>query len=203
MDPFEENPAPQPTPPQSTSQPPKRKRVSGTRKVTYSAVAAAIGTLCAAVAVYLPVRLMPLVVAAFCFYIVFDRCGVVWGLITQAAVVLMTFFVGGVALSATFILLTVVFVPYTWGAYLLRRFSYAAWKGALVRGGTVAVTVDLLFLAVFYILRFSAFGGGFDLVTLSQNVGGFWVVALVLAPIAVSIDFLLTQGVRLADKLLK
>lgn len=201
MDPFEEEStpevAPDPTPPK------KPRKLTGTRKVTYAAAATAIGTLCSVIAVYLPIKVMPLVATAFCFFVIFDRCGAVFGFVTEAAVLLMTFFVGGVALSATFVILAVVFVPYAPIAFLLRKLTYAKWRQALLRGGAVAVFVNLAFLAVYYILQYAVLGGGLDLTALAETVGGYWVIALLLVPLSVSVDYLFTQVEKLVDKLLK
>lgn len=199
MDPFEEEPREEPQ-----NRPPlKPRKLKGTRKVTYAAAATAIGTLCSVVAIYLPVKVMPLVATAFCFYFIFERCGWGYGILTQAAVLLATFLVGGVALSATFVLLAIVFIPYAPIAYALRKLSYVKWQTALLRGAIVAIFVNLAFLAVYYILQFAVLGGGLDLGRLAEMVGGYWVIALLLIPLGVSVDFLFTQLVRLTDKMLK
>lgn len=64
---------------------------------------------------------MPLVVTAFCFYLVFERCGISYGFITEAVTLLLTFFVSGVVVNVTFVMLALVFVPYAPLAYLIRR----------------------------------------------------------------------------------
>ena len=65
-----------------------------------------------------------MVATAVCFFVIFDRCGAMFGFVTEAAVLLMTFFVGGVALSATFVILAVVFVPYAPLAFLMRKLTF-------------------------------------------------------------------------------
>lgn len=202
MDPFEETPA-SPEPPPEPPQAKKPKRMTGTRKVTYSAAAAAIGTVCAVIAVFLPVKIMPLVAAAFCFFVIFERCGWVYGFVTEAAVLLMTFFVGGVAVSATFVILAVVFVPYAPVAFLLRKLTYGKWQTALIRAAAVAAFVNLAFVAVFYIFQYAVLGGGLDVTAMVEFVGGYWVLALILVPLSVSVDFLFVWMSRLIDKLLK
>lgn len=200
MDPFDElppAPAPEPKPPL------KPRKLSGTRKVTYAAAAAAIGTLCSVIAIYLPVKIMPLVVSAFCFFVVFERCGWGYGFLTEAVTLLMTFFVGGVAVNATFVILAIVFVPYAPVAYCMRKLRYNKVRSAALRGVIVAAFVNLAFLCVYFIVKSVVLGGGFDLMRIVNAVGGYWVIALILIPLAVSVDFLFTQMSNLIDKMLK
>lgn len=177
-------------------------RVKGSRRVTYSAAAAAIGTLCSVVAIYLPVKVMPLVVTAFCFYLVFERCGISYGFITEAVTLLLTFFVSGVVVNVTFVMLALVFVPYAPLAYLIRRLRYDSVKTVLLRAAIVAVFVSLAFMCVYFVVANVALEG-LDIIGMINKVGGYWVIALLLIPIAVSIDFLFTQMAVLIRKMLK
>ena len=207
MNPFEEEPEERNdgvsaagAGPDKPPRPVKPNRVKGSRKITYSAAAAAIGTLCSVIAVYLPIKVMPLVVTAFCFYVVFDKCGIGYGFITEAVVLLLTFFVSGAVFNVTFTMLALVFVPYAPFAYAIRRLRYTGVRQILIRAVIVAGFVNLAFMCVYFVVTNVALEG-LDIAGMIRKVGGYWVIALLLAPLAVSVDFLFTQMSLLIRKL--
>lgn len=206
MNPFDE----QPETPQRQTEPENnrpngkknRRRVQGARKATYAAAAAAIGAVCSLMAIYLPTKVMPLVMTAFCFYVVFDRCGWMYGFITEAVVLLLTFFLSGVAFNVTFVLLALVFVPYAPVAYLLRQIRYRGIGRILLRVLAVAAFANVALVCVYFTVV-NVTLPGLDIPAAVGKVGGYWVLALLLTPIAVSVDFLFTQMSVLIGKILK
>ena len=65
------------------------ERRERTRRITYSAVATAIAVVAVLLSNYTPMRIVPLIFASLAIYIACIRCGIVFGLITAAAAVLM------------------------------------------------------------------------------------------------------------------
>ena len=180
----------------------KPARVKGARRVTYSAAAAAIGTVCFLVSVYLPLKIVPLAVTAFCFYLVFERCGAGYGFLTEAVTLLLDFFVSGIAVNVTFLLLAFVFVPYAPVAYLMRSLRYNKARQAAIRAVVVAAFVNLAFFCVFELVTHFVFEG-VDIPDFISRLGGYWVIVLIITPVAVSVDFLFTQMALTVGKLIK
>lgn len=210
MNPFDEQPE-TPEPQNASGNTPENKqphgkkpvrRVQGARKVTYAAAAAAIGAVCSLLAIYLPTKVMPLVMTAFCFYVVFDRCGWMYGFITEAVVLLLTFFLSGVVINVTFVLLALVFVPYAPLAYLFRGVRYRGVRRILLRALAVAAFANLALVCVYFTVV-NVTLSGLDIPAAVGKVGGYWVLALLLTPIAISVDFLFTQMSVLIGKILK
>lgn len=75
-------------------------------------------------------------------------------------------------------------------------------KTVLLRAAIVAVFVSLAFMCVYFVVANVALEG-LDIIGMINKVGGYWVIALLLIPIAVSIDFLFTQMAVLIRKMLK
>lgn len=174
---------------------------SPARKVAYSAAAAAIATLSAIAAVYLPLSIAPLVLSSFCFYIAFIKCGPVYGGVAVAATLLIAFFAGG-GLNVTFVMLAVIFVPYSIAAFFMKKLSYRKPVQALLRVLITAAVINLTFMCVYFIVVYVAMGG-IDVIGAMNKVGGYAVLALIATAIAVITDFLFTQLASLLMKYLK
>ena len=119
------------------------ERRERTRRITYSAVATAIAVVAVLLSNYTPMRIVPLIFASLAIYIACIRCGIVFGLITAAAAVLIAFALGGV--GTTFLFLCVAFVPYALVAFFMRKLSYRVVWQAIVLVTLAALPVDLFF----------------------------------------------------------
>lgn len=157
-------------------------------KIAYAAAGTAIAAVCSVVTVYLPVKIVPLVVAAFCFFLVHVKSGVVYGTISAAATVLITFLCGGVCSSLLF--LSICFFPYSIVCLPLRRFDYRKPVGALIRAATAIVLGNLAFLAIYFIARYITLGG-LDVLAAVGKLG-YALIALIVGVAAVITDLLFT-----------
>lgn len=167
----------------------KPVQLKPSKKIAYSAVAAAIAVVASVITVFLPVKVMPLVLASFCFFLALVKCGVVYGLLTAAATVLITFLAGG--LSTSLIFLCVTFVPYSLICLLMRRFDYKKWSSALIRAAAAIVFINLSFAAVYFIAKYVVLDG-FDVLA-AVGKAGYLIAALLVSAVAVLTDFLFVQ----------
>lgn len=83
-----------------------------TRKITYSAVGAAIAALCVFLTNFGWLKVSLLMFAALCYYIVACKCGIWYGIAGIAVSLLIAFFTGGVTVLSS--------------AFFARRFNFCA-----------------------------------------------------------------------------
>lgn len=174
---------------------------SPARKVAYAAAAAAIATLAAIAAAYLPLTVTPYVLCAFCFYVAFLRCGWVYGFLTIAATALITFFAGG-GIDSGYIMLLLIFVPYSVAAVLMKKLTYFKLGQALLRILIVAAVINVGLVCTYFTVVNVAMGG-VDVLAAMDKVGGYAVLALIATVIGAATDFLFTQLSALVLKVLK
>lgn len=167
----------------------KKTEPKAAKKIAYSAAASAIAVVVSVITVFLPIRIMPLVIASFCFFLAYVKCGALYGTLCAAVTTLVTFLCGGV--SSSLILLAVCFFPYSLLAVLLRRFDYRKVKGALIRVACVIALALAAMTAVYFIAR-AVLLGGMDIVAAVGKVG-FALAAVIVAVAAVITDFLFVQ----------
>ena len=184
-DPFDGYDAPKAV---SDKKPDKRfeKAEKQSARIAYAAAGTAIAIIASVVTVYLPVRIMPLVLAAFCFFLVHTKCGIVYGSISAAATVLVTGLCGGICSSL--VLLAVCFFPYSLVCIPLRRFDYRSVGGALLRAAVSIVIVNIAFVVVYFVAKYTVLGW----IDVMEAVGklGYLIIALVASAVAVITDVL-------------
>ncbi|MCI9030947.1 MAG: hypothetical protein HFK09_00270 [Clostridia bacterium] len=171
-----------------TEKPDKRfkKAEKQSARIAYAAAGTAIAIIASVITVYLPVRIMPLVLAAFCFFLVHTKCGAVYGSVSAVATVLVTGLCGGICSSL--VLLAVCFFPYSLVCIPLRRFDYRSVKGALLRAAVSIVLVNIAFVVVYFVAKYTVLGG----IDVMEAVGklGYIIIALVISAVAVITDVL-------------
>lgn len=173
------------------------ERRERTRRITYSAVATAIAVVAVLLSNYTPMRIVPLIFASLAIYIACIRCGIVFGLITAAAAVLIAFALGGV--GTTFLFLCVAFVPYALVAFFMRKLSYRVVWQAIVRIAVSAALFAGAFTAMAFLTDCVA---GTSLMTIIEKVGMVWAILLVTLA-ALPVDLFFSFGAERIVKLLK
>lgn len=122
----------------------KRK---STRRITYAAVCAALAAICIIAAKFLPLKFTPLMFASVCFFVAL-QCGFGFGLISMAAAMLISFFLGGIDLP---VLLTgFLFAPYSIIAYFMQKLSYKKPLSAVLRIVIVAALINAALAAIVF-----------------------------------------------------
>ena len=169
------------------------ERRERTRRITYSAVATAIAVVAVLLSNYTPMRIVPLIFASLAIYI----AGIVFGLITAAAAVLIAFALGGV--GTTFLFLCVAFVPYALVAFFMRKLSYRVVWQAIVRIAVSAALFAGAFTAMAFLTDYVA---GTSLMTIIEKVGVVWAILLVTLA-ALPVDLFFSFGAERIVKLLK
>jgi len=130
---------------------PVKKKTSPARKVTLCAVCVAIASVLIVVTIYVPFfTFFPLMIAAVCFYTALKKAGIVFGFLTIIASILITAFIQ--PLSLTFFLTILVIAPYSFVAYLLRKYHHTKLKQALIRIGVMTVFANLVFLFCYLVI---------------------------------------------------
>ena len=94
--------------------------MNGTRKLTYTAVGAAISAVCVFLTNFGWLKVSLLMFAALCYYIVFVKCGFLHGLADIAVSMLVAFFALGITpLSSAFLLNALIFAPFSVLCYFI------------------------------------------------------------------------------------
>lgn len=165
--------------------------VSNTRKITYTAVGAAISAVCVFLTNFGWLRVSLLMCAALCYYIIFCKCGALYGLADIAVSLLVAFFALGITpLSSAFLLDAIIFAPFSLISYLIRRLHYTKWQHALIRIAIMAVFANLALMGVWFCAKWIL---TIDIVGMAGKLGGYAVLAVIFTGLAVTFDFLFNQ----------
>lgn len=181
-DPFGKDAVPASEPSHEKNRPPLKP----SKKIAYAAAATAIASVASVITVYLPVRIMPLVLASFCFFLAAVKCGIVYGIIAAAATALITFACGG--LSTSFILLCVCFFPYSLLCFFLKKFGYRKPLHALIRALSAIALANAALVAAYFIAKYTVLTG-MDIVA-GVGKAGYAAAAVMVSVAALITDFL-------------
>ena len=178
--------------------------MSNTRKITYTAVGAAVASVCLFLTNFGWLKVSLLMAAALCYYIVCCKCGFFYGVAVVGVSLLLVFLTWGMTpLSSAFLLTVLVFAPYALLSYFVRGLYYTKWQTALIRLSAVAVFANLVLVGVWFVAKAVAGAIAIDILFLSGKLGGYAVLALLFTLFTLVFDLLFNQlSIRLL-KLLK
>ena len=157
-------------------------------QIAIAAVGVALAVPCIILTNYVPLSVTLLTVAAVCYYIVFEKAGVVFGFLAMAAASGLSF-AGGVGTGQ--ILNLILFVPYAVLAYFLRFLKFGNWKHMVIRAAIMTGFANLVFMACFFLIR-AAFLSDFispDFIASTAYI----VVALIFTAVMIAVDMLFGQ----------
>jgi len=160
---------------------------SNSRKIAYSATLTAISVIAVIVSRFLPITLSALLVCCACYFFAFFVCGFGYGILTIIASLLTAFFVSGV--STVLIFAGLVFAPYSIIAFFMKKVYYYK-EGALIRGVVCTAFANIVFAILYFLLQKFI---SYDLSLLSNKVGGYAVVAILVSVFAIVTDYLFCQ----------
>lgn len=166
------------------------------KKIAYAAVGAAVSAVCVFLTNIVPLRVTLLMLAALCYYIVLDKCGIVYGLLGIAAGLIICFAMFG-GLSSAFLLTAFIFAPYAILGYFIRKLYYTKWQTALLRVGITAAFANVALVAVWFTAKWIT---NIDIIAIASRVGGYAVLAIIFTALALVFDVLFNQ---LSIRLLK
>ncbi len=174
--------------------------MTNTRKITYSAVGAAVSAVCIFLTNFGWLKVSLLMAAALCYYIVAVKCGIWYGAASIVVGLVVAASVGGVFGFSAFLLDAFVFAPYAILAYCIRRLHYTKWKTALLRIVAMAAFANIALCLIWFCAKWLT---TIDIVAIASKVGGYPLLALVFTALAVVFDFLFNQLAIRLIKLLK
>ncbi|MCL2556651.1 MAG: hypothetical protein FWE03_06545 [Firmicutes bacterium] len=125
--------------------------MSQTKKLTYTAIATSIAVISLAISVSLSIQLIPILLAALCFYIAFE-CSIIHGFLSIAATLTLTFFIAG-GLIAVFIFAAFLAAPYSILAFSIKKITYSAKKTILIRLGIIIVFFNIMFALIVFAMQ--------------------------------------------------
>lgn len=171
-----------------------------TRKITYSAVGAAISSLCVCLTNFGWLKVSLLMVAALCYYLIAVKCGILYALADIAISLLLAFLIFGVTIfSYAFLADAVLFAPYAILCYFIRKLYYNNWKTILIRIAVVTAFSCLAFCGLWFCAKLIFFSDMMDIRGWAAAVKGYAVLNIIFVAFALSFDFLFYQlAVRVA-----
>lgn len=170
------------------------------RKITYSAVGAAIAAILVVLTNFGWLKVSLLMGAALSYYIVMDKCGVWYGLATVLVSLIVAVSLGGVMSFSAFILDGLIFAPFAVLSYFIRKLYYTNWKTALLRLGIMIVFANLSLCAVWFTAEWIT---TVKIGYICSRLGGYPILALVFTAMALVFDFLFNQLSYRVVKLIK
>ncbi len=165
--------------------------MSHTRKITYSAVGAAISAVCVCLTNFGWLKVSLLMFAALCYYIIFIKCGLFYGLADIAISLLVAFFAFGITpLSSAFLLDSLIFAPFSLLCYIIKKLYYTKWQTALIRLVIMAAFANASLVAVWFTAKWIT---TIDIFMIASRIGGYAVLAMLFTLFALIFDFLFNQ----------
>lgn len=162
-----------------------------TRKLTYTAVGAAVSAVCVFLTNFGWLKVSLLMFAALCYYIVFVKCGLLYGLADILVSMLVAFFALGLTpLSSAFLLNALVFAPFSVICYFIRKFYYTKWQTAVIRIVIMAAFANLSLAGLWFTAQW-IFDGW--VTGIAASVGGYPVLAMLFTLMAWVFDLLFNQ----------
>ena len=162
-------------------------------KVAIAAVSAGISVLLIVFANLLFFLMVTLLtIAGVCYYIVFEKAGIVHGFLCIAVVGAISFLFG---VNTAQILNVLLIAPYAVLAYFIRKIKFDKIKTGIIRGVILAVFANLEFMAIYFMASYLI-----DLPVLDfiETLGGFYVIAAACVTIVMFlIDIVFNSGCRM------
>lgn len=163
---------------------------SGSRKITYSAVGAAVAAVCVFLTNFGWLKVSLLMCAALCYYIVCVKCGFWYGVAGIAVSLLVAVCVGGVFGLSALILNAFVFAPFALLSYAIRKLYYVRVKTAFLRLEIMAAFANVALCVVWFTAKWVT---TIDVVAVASRVGGYPLLALIFTALTLLFDFLFNQ----------
>ena len=171
------------------------------RNIAYIAVFCALAVAIVVLTHYvIPAKTVPLALVAFVGLVAFNKTGWGGGIAFAVVVEILTFFFTG--LSVSFFTLSVLFVPYIFMAYAVRKLTYTKIKTAIIRG---LIAFAYFALTSFALMSLTVFVTGSQSALFEvQDKIGIWLTAPLFAVFCIPADFFISSvAIIITDRLNK
>lgn len=152
---------------------------------------AAVSAVCVFLTNFGFLKVSLLMFAALCYYIVFCKCGFLYGLADIVVSMLVAFFALGITpLSSAFLLNALIFAPFSILSYFIRKLYYTNWKTAVLRLVIMAAFANLSLVGVWFTAKWIT---TVDIISMAANIGGYGILAMLFTLMALVFDLLFNQ----------
>ena len=163
-----------------------------TRKITYTAVGAAVSAVCVFLTNFGWLNVSLLMAAALCYYVVCCKCNLWYGVACIVVSLGLAAAVGGVFSFSAFFLDAFIFAPFALISYAIRSWYYTRWQTALLRLLVMAVFANVALVAVWFTAQ-ALLITTINIAAIAAKVGGYAVFALIFTAMSLVFDFLFNQ----------
>lgn len=160
--------------------------LKNTKKLAYTAILSALGLALILLGAYLPLSFVPFLGASLLLYYVFEKCGIVFGLLSGITVSLLSvLFLGGSSIAEV-IPYMVLFAPHSFASFFLNKLNL---KNSFVKYLIRYVILLPLFNISFYVIFKMASYVLFNMKAFVDIVGGhYFVLAIFMNVIFIFYD---------------
>lgn len=167
------------------------------KKIAYAGACVAISQIGVLLSAFTPAQIVPLIIVSLAVYVAFRRCGLLYGIISAVACVLLAFAITGLRL--TFVFTAILFVPYAVVAYAMHKLPYQPLRYALIRLLIAGLTFLVAFLLI--VLLFDVIAGT-AITSIIEKIG-LVPTALVVMVVCLPVDLFFYYGAERVIKLLR
>lgn len=165
-------------------------KANNTRKITYSAVGAAVAAVCVFLTNFGWLKVSLLMAAALCYYIVLVKCGFWYGVAGIIVSLVLAVLVGGAFGYSAFFLDALVFAPFALLSYGIRKIYYTKWQTFLLRLGIMAAFANVALCVVWFTSKWIT---TVDIVAVAAKLGGYPLLAVLFTVFVLIFDILFNQ----------
>lgn len=155
------------------------------KKIAYTAILTALGVGFIMLGAFLPLSFVPFLGAALLLYYLFEKCGILYGLISGICVSLLcVLFLGGASIAQV-VPYMVLFAPHSFAAYFLNKLQIKrAWLKYLTR---YLILLPLFNISLFTIYKLATFVS-FDMNAFVHIVGAYYILAIIMNVVFILYD---------------
>lgn len=151
--------------------------LKNSKKIAYTAILSALGLGLIMIGVFLPLSFVPFLGASLLLYYIFEKCGIVFGLLSGATVSLLSILFLGGASIAEVIPYMVLFAPHSFATFFLNKLNL---KNLALRYFIRYIILLPLFNISLYAIYRMATYILFDMNAFVDIVGGYYVLAIIM-----------------------
>ena len=151
--------------------------LKSSKKIAYTAILSALGLGFIMAGAFLPLSFVPFLGASLLLYYLFEKCGIVFGLLSGVTVSLLSLLLLGGAGIAEVIPYMVLFAPHSFAAFFLNKLNL---KNLVLKYFIRYIILLPLFnISLYAIYRMAAYIL-FDMNAFIDIVGGYYILAIIM-----------------------
>ena len=155
------------------------------KKIAYTAILTALGVGLIMLGAFLPLSFVPFLGAALFLFYLYEKCGVLYGVLSGIGVSLLSILLLGGASIAQVVPYMVLFAPHSFASYFLNKIPLK--KPFLKYLTRYSILLPLFNISLYTIYKIATFVL-FDMNAFVQIVGAYYILALIMNVVFILYD---------------